>query len=119
MLISGDLVGWWSVLGFGLWCQLSPFWQLLMGWANSPGMENNVKHDLLRECVETLYAFRARMHEELDAGIAEELDVAIERLESCMKNEDEEVMVEAEVRAGVLKVISEALSAATNIAELI
>lgn len=78
-----------------------------------------MKHDLLRECVEALYAFRVRKHKELDAGVAAELDEVIYRLESCMKDGIDEVIVETELRVQSLEVINKCLSAATNIAELI
>lgn len=77
-----------------------------------------MKHDLLKECVNTLRALRARMHEELDASVTAELDDVIFRLERCLESTSEEVLVETELRARVLEVIVLCLNTATNLAEI-
>jgi hypothetical protein len=78
-----------------------------------------MKHDLLKECVNTLRALRARMHEELDASVTAKLDDAIFRLELCLESTNEEVLVETELRARVLEVIVLCLNTATNLAEIV
>lgn len=78
-----------------------------------------MKYDLLKECVSALAALRARMHEELDASVTAELDDVIFRLERCLETASEEVMVEAELRARALEIISKCLNTATNLAEIV
>ena len=78
-----------------------------------------MKHDLLKECVNTLRALRARMHEELDASVTAELNDVISRLERCLETASEEVMVEAELGARALEIISKCLNTATNLAEIV
>ena len=78
-----------------------------------------MKHELLKECVSTLVALRARMHEELDAGVTAELDDVIVRLERCLETVSDEVVVEAELRARSLEIISKCLNTATNLAEIV
>ena len=78
-----------------------------------------MKHNLLKECVNTLRALRARMHEELDASVTAELDDVIFRLERCLESTSEEVLVEVELRARALESISKCLNTATNLAEIV
>lgn len=78
-----------------------------------------MKYDLLKECVGTLKVLSARMHEELDAGVTTELDDVIQRLERCLETANDEVMVDVELRARALEIISRCLNAATNLAEII
>ena len=78
-----------------------------------------MKHDLLKECLSALVALRARMHEELDAGVTAELDDVISRLERCLETAGEEVLVEAELKARALEIISKCLNTATNLAEIV
>ena len=78
-----------------------------------------MKHDLLKECVSAIAALRARMHEELDASVTAELDDVVFRLERCLESTSEEVMIEAELRARALESISQSLSIATNLAEIV
>lgn len=78
-----------------------------------------MKYDLLKECVNTLVALRARMHEELDTGVTAELDDVIFCLERCLESTSEEVLVEAELRTRSLESISRCLNIATNLAEIV
>ena len=78
-----------------------------------------MKHDLLKECVNTLGALRARKHEELDASVTAELDDVIFRLERCLETASEEVLVEVELRTRALESISRCLNTATNLAEIV
>ena len=78
-----------------------------------------MKHNLLKECVDALIALRARMHEELDAGVTAELDDVILRLEHCLETASDEVMVDVELRMRALETISRCLNTATNLAEIV
>jgi len=78
-----------------------------------------MKSDLLKQCVGALLALRARTHKELDASVTAELDEVIDQLECCLETEDDEVMVEAELKARTLETISKCLNAATNLAEIV
>ena len=78
-----------------------------------------MKHDLLKECVSTLGALRARKHEELDASVTAELDDVIFRLERCLETASEEVLVEVELRTRALETLSRCLNTATNLAEIV
>ena len=78
-----------------------------------------MKHDPLKECVSALVVLRARLHEELDASVTAELDDVIFRLERCLETASEEVMVEAELGARTLEIISKCLNTATNLAEIV
>ena len=78
-----------------------------------------MKHDPLKERVSALVVLRARMHEELDASVTAELDDVIFRLERCLETASEEVMVEAELGARTLEMISKCLNTATNLAEIV
>lgn len=78
-----------------------------------------MKYDLLKECVNTLMALRARMHEELDASVTAELDDVILCLERYVETASEEVMVEAELRTRTLEIISKCLNTVTNLAEIV
>jgi len=78
-----------------------------------------MKHDLLKECVNTLGALRARKHEELDASVTAELDDVIFRLERCLETASEEVLVEVELRTRALETLSRCLNTATNLAEIV
>ena len=78
-----------------------------------------MKHDLLKDCVSALAALRARMHEELDAGVTAELDDVIFCLERCLESTSDEVLVEAELKTRSLESISRCLNTATNLAEIV
>lgn len=78
-----------------------------------------MQRDQLKECVDALVAFRARMHEELDASGTAELDDVIKRLERCLETAGDDVMVEAELRLRTLETISRCLHTATNLAEVV
>lgn len=78
-----------------------------------------MKYDLLKECVGALRALRARMHEKLDASITTELDDVILRLEHCLKAANDEVIVDVELRARALEILSKCLNTATNLAEIV
>ena len=75
--------------------------------------------DLLKECVGTLKAFRARKHKELDASVTAELDDVIQRLEHCLETASGEATVEVELRMRTLETVSRCLNAATNLAEVV
>ncbi|OGT83860.1 MAG: hypothetical protein A3H91_07945 [Gammaproteobacteria bacterium RIFCSPLOWO2_02_FULL_61_13] len=78
-----------------------------------------MQHHLLEQCVDALKALRARMHEEPDVGVTAELDEVIHRLEQCLENVNEDVMVDAELQARGLEVLAKCLNAATNLAEIV
>ena len=78
-----------------------------------------MRSDLLKECVGALVALRARMHKELDASVTAEFDEVIHQLERCLETEGDEVMVEAELKARTLEILSKCLNAATNLAEIV
>ena len=78
-----------------------------------------MKHILLKECVSALSVLRARKHEELDASVTAELDDVISRLEHCLESTNDDMLVEAELRARALESISKCLNTATNLAEIV
>ena len=75
--------------------------------------------DLMKECVRALGALRARMHKELDASVTAELDNVISCLKHCQKIANDDVRIDAELRARTLEIISKCLNSATNLAEIV
>ena len=78
-----------------------------------------MKYDLLKECVDTLNAFRARKHKELGASVTAELDDVINRLEHCLETASGEATVEAALRMRTLETVSRCLNDATNLADIV
>ena len=77
-----------------------------------------MKQDLVRLCVESLKQIRAQKHEELDTSTTFELDTVIQKLESCL-SEDEEVTIDPQLSMRTLEIMDRCLSVATNLSELI
>lgn len=75
--------------------------------------------DELKTSIESLIAIREAMHQELNTSITDELDAVIHDLESHLEGTKGEVEVPYALTSRALKVISEALLVATNLADLI
>ena len=78
-----------------------------------------MKIDELKTSIDALKAIREGMHQELNASITDELDAVIRDLESHLGGMKGEVEVPFALASRALKVISEAILVATNLAELI
>lgn len=78
-----------------------------------------MKTDELKTSIDALKAIREEMHQELNASITDELDAVIRDLESHLGGTKGEVEVPFALTSRALKVISEAILVATNLAELI
>lgn len=78
-----------------------------------------MKTDELKTSIESLKAILEAMHQELNTSITDELDAVIRDLESHLEGTKGEVEVPYALTSRALKVISEALLVATNLADLI
>ena len=77
-----------------------------------------MKHDQLKMCVESLKAFRAQKHEELNASAAIELDEVICALEGCLSNDDEG-RIDWRLNLRTLEILAKCLDLTTNLSALI
>ena len=78
-----------------------------------------MKTEELKTSIDALKAIREGMHQELNARITDELDAVIRDLESHLEVTKGEVEVPYALTCRALKVISEVILVATNLAELI
>lgn len=78
-----------------------------------------MKTNELKTSIDALKAIREAMHQELNTSITDELDAVIRDLENHLEGTKGEVEVPFALASRALKVISEALLVATNLADLI
>lgn len=78
-----------------------------------------MKTNELKTSIDALKAIREAMHQELNTSITDELDAVIRDLESHFEGTKGEVEVPFALTSRALKVISEAILVATNLADLI
>jgi hypothetical protein len=78
-----------------------------------------MKSNELKTSIDALKAIREAMHQELNTGITDELNAVIQDLESHLEGTKGEVEVPFALTSRALKVISEAILVATNLADLI
>jgi hypothetical protein len=78
-----------------------------------------MNRDLLKACIGALKELHARKHQELEIGVATELEVVIEQLESCWSSGGgSEVQVPTNTRIRTLNAVVECLNLVTNLSEL-
>lgn len=81
--------------------------------------KSKMKNEHLKVSIEVLKALRDEKHQELSAGIIEEIDAVIRNLEGCLVDEEGEVKVPFSLACQCLKVMNEAIAVVTNLNKLI
>jgi hypothetical protein len=81
-------------------------------------MENTMKHETLKGCIEGLKRLRTSKHRTLDVSVIAELDAVIFQLEQSLGSGDD-VKIDSGLSARVLEVLSRSLELATNLSEII
>jgi len=81
-------------------------------------MENTMKHETLKRCIDGLKSLRTSKHRTLDASVIAELDAVIFQLEQCLGT-GSDVEIESSLSMRVLVVTSHCLELATNLSDII